>query len=717
MSVTSPELPISRVETRQSAMLVASLCLLAVALRLPNLGWGLPDIEEEALPLKKAFAMWGWSEGGLKLDPETAGWPSLSFYVHLVAQHLHYAVGRALGIFADRYDYYLLQLDMTSVVLVGRWLGILAAGVITWTGARLGATLAGPIGALLTGGLLALSPLLVANAQLITPDILLAACSALAITRIVEIGRGGSVRHYLLAGLWIGLGASCKYTPVLLVPVLYLAHLLGLRRVGTSLRWFGLDDRRLWVAALAAAVAFAATSPYVVGNWEVFRRDLSYQALHLGGGHIGQSGAPVWLYYLRDVLAPGLGWPGLLAAFVGLGWAAWRRRRAWILVSASALVYFLVLSLVSTRFDRYMLPALMPLALGPAGLWLGLRRWLRESSAWRRRLVATALVLLCFVPPALGTLAYHRERSRGSTLAQAKGYFLDSANRGVVLAMEPYGPDLPRGEQDQLRAEPVFQRLSLAQRERYLDRTFFEIVYLPFDVSRVKLSAFYYDLRHLVAYDYIVTSSAVRGRYEREPERFPRQVAFYADLERFARLERSFAPGDDARGPEIRVYRLDEAGRQRLQNARGALTPEFWRPFVADVHGPHFHAFCELVARHAALKGDFVTADLFAGALYGTTPAADRAAVLPQVGLMKLRTEDFAGARDCYTELLVLQPDDAAAEGFLGYALAQLGDEEGARLHFRRCIELGSRRPDGAKVVAWARGQLAELGDDDDLAP
>ncbi len=37
--------------------------VLAVVLRLPHLDWGLPAIEEEALPAKKAIEMWGFAEG------------------------------------------------------------------------------------------------------------------------------------------------------------------------------------------------------------------------------------------------------------------------------------------------------------------------------------------------------------------------------------------------------------------------------------------------------------------------------------------------------------------------------------------------------------------------------------------------------------------------------------------------------------------------------
>ena len=60
------------------------LALLGLLLRLPHLDWGLPDLPEEALPMKKALDMWGWNTGQLRLDPQTAGWPSLSFYVHLL---------------------------------------------------------------------------------------------------------------------------------------------------------------------------------------------------------------------------------------------------------------------------------------------------------------------------------------------------------------------------------------------------------------------------------------------------------------------------------------------------------------------------------------------------------------------------------------------------------------------------------------------------------
>jgi len=176
------------------------LAALAFLSRLPRLGWGLPDIEEEALPLKKAFDMWGWTGDGLQLDPQTAGWPSLSFYIHLVAQKLHYGAGRLLGEYSNPYDYWVAyQLDPTEQVLVGRTLGALLGAGLVWVAARLGQRIAGLPGALSAAAILLVSPMAIRHSQMVTPDILLVFFSALALMKIFDVaehGRGSVGRAF-----------------------------------------------------------------------------------------------------------------------------------------------------------------------------------------------------------------------------------------------------------------------------------------------------------------------------------------------------------------------------------------------------------------------------------------------------------------------------------------------------------------------------------------
>jgi hypothetical protein len=161
-----------------------------------------PGTSDEALPMKKAFEMWGWSRGHVSLDPQTAGWPSLSFYLHLLLQYLQYGVGRLTGAFADRNDYFVAAWpDLAPILPVARGLSMVAAALVIWSGARLAGRLAGWVGTLLTGLLLAFSPLLVEYSLMITPDILVALFASLAITRIVAIQQRGRVSDYAWAAI------------------------------------------------------------------------------------------------------------------------------------------------------------------------------------------------------------------------------------------------------------------------------------------------------------------------------------------------------------------------------------------------------------------------------------------------------------------------------------------------------------------------------------
>src|SRR4030095_13527831 len=129
--VEAPRSPRRLAAPSPDVWLILGIALFAVLVRLPHLGWGLPVVEEEALPMKKAFAMWGWDTGHIDWNPHTAGWPSLSFYLQLLVQHLHYAIGRLSGTFHDRGDYFVAHwLDPGPLLRISRGVSVLA-NVIT----------------------------------------------------------------------------------------------------------------------------------------------------------------------------------------------------------------------------------------------------------------------------------------------------------------------------------------------------------------------------------------------------------------------------------------------------------------------------------------------------------------------------------------------------------------------------------------------------------
>jgi hypothetical protein len=651
--------PAERPLADRSILLPLALALLAIAIRLPNLGWGLPEIEEEALPMKKALDLWGWSRGQIDWNPRTAGWPSLSFYFHLLIQHLHYQIGHLAGTYANPGDYYVAAwLDPGPLLLVSRGASAVAAGAVVAIGARLATRLAGRLAGVLVGGLLALSPLLVEYGQNVTPDILVALFAALAVDRLIAIYERGHIRDYVWCGVWIGLGISSKYTPVLLLPAVWVAHFLRPQRRGARR-----GSAQPFVALGAAFLAFAVTSPFVLLDLGTLVRDVGYQTLHLAGGHFGRA-RPGVVAYAFDVLGPGLGWGGFLAAVVGLGLAVARERGPWWVAAACVVPYYVALALLGTQFPRYMLPLLMPLALGLAGLVLALRRRLKGPA-----LAAAygALGLITLAPAAIGTWRYHQERGQASTQRLAHRYFEQNPRgRQVAIAAEVLSVSLPttRWAQDIDRA--TLAMLTPAQRQRLLGRPIYDVTYMPMYAVKPELSAFYYDLRHYVGFDDIVVSDAVRGRYLADSVRFAPQVRFYRDLDTMTRMAARFAPGESARGPEIRVYEVPADLGDRLEKTRGVLAVTHDPAVSGPLNPPDYMRFVEAMARAAYTHGRWAAAARYYQAMLvaggeGALDPDKLNSLLLMLARLRVRTEEWEQAQALYRSYLERVPADTAA--------------------------------------------------------
>jgi hypothetical protein len=113
-----------------------------------------------------------------------------------------------------------------------------------------------------------------------------------------------------------------------------------------------------------AAVAFAVTSPYTFLAWSEARSGILFEFQHARGGEqwavlADPSG---FLFHLKQLLAPGLGLAVVLAV-VGAGWVLARRRREWYPLLLFAAVWFVMIGLAQTRYPRYELPLIAPLAV------------------------------------------------------------------------------------------------------------------------------------------------------------------------------------------------------------------------------------------------------------------------------------------------------------------------------------------------------------------
>jgi 4-amino-4-deoxy-L-arabinose transferase-like glycosyltransferase len=677
------------------ALIAALVLLTALGFRAWNLDWSLPALSEEAAPVHEAIRMWGFESGQPTLDPGTAGWPALSFYVQRGLQQIHFV----LGGFDAPLDYYVQwRVDPTATILIGRATSLFALLVVTLVAMLVGRRLAGMSGGVLAGLMCVASPMLLRHSQRIEPDSLVALFSALALLWLLRIARDGRTSDYLWCGVWIGLGAASKYTPGLLALSVWAVHLDRIKSESGSLRFAGLDDRRLWIAAAGALGIFALTNPYLITNLSVLRRDFAYQAEHMKSGHFGHASHGLgYGRYLLHVLPQALGWLGFLAGILGMVSSFGDRRGGRVLVWYTV-PYLVVLGAFSTSFDRYMLPVVLPFAIAAALL---LRR------LQPRRLLWSLAGVLLLLQPALASIEFQRLQSTPGTRELAAAWVAEYVDReGEALAMEFHGPDLVFGDPDGIAAEPVFERLNEDQRQRLRDRDAYRALRIPMYSVRADLAAYYYDLRHYLAYDWLIISGGVERRYRASPEEYPEQIAFYDQLRDLAEPAWSVDPEGRIRGPRIEIWRIDDAFRSRVSERLGKLDPDHHRAWTGRVHPPHFTDFLLTVAEHAEFRERWYHAALY----YGTLAGAVGDAELHRLGLEKCAASlfnagDFEASARWYEELSKYPDQRLVALGNLGLIAERQGDYAAARIRYEHVVEADP----GGEVGEWARQRLDAL--------
>ncbi len=674
---------------RASALLaLAAVTALAMALRLWNVRHGLPDFLEEAIPFKRALAMWGWETGHADLNPHFFNYPSLSLYVHFLVQKLHYAAGWLLGRFQTPADYRLLiETDPTAAVVAARLVGVAADVAAVAAAACLAEKLRRGAG-LWAGLLAALAPSLLLTARSIYSDTLMVAAGAWALERMLAWREEGRRAQLATAIVLIGLAAGAKYPGGTLV--LPLAWVMWERQ-----GWRGL--LRWPAAAAGAALIFLATSPYVLLDFRAFWTDFAYEGRHLAGGHLGtQDRLAAWFHlkvYLRD-----LGWLGgalplwSLATLVRPG----PQRGAVAAVWLAMLPHLLGLSLARLEAQRYLLPVLPAAAALAAWAALDLRDRLAMPRRWRPWLPAAVVlpVLLAGLRAAAG--------GADSTQLQARRWCEANLSPQALLVQEAYGAALRNSFMiEEVQRAAYFRSAGTRARARLSALPQRRAVVLPMAVSgrivmrleheqrdAATLVAFdhasefnhvFYDPRLFLGVDYFLGSAAVGDRYRRDPARYPVQNRWYDLLAATAEVAAEFRPGGRVTGPAITIYRLGETTWRAIAEQFGSLDPHWWANGVplayrqaADAHlvppaqrsgGALLRPDGRLAAWALSLREPFET--------YVLPFAIQLAQYLAELDRCD-RARVLAGA------VLLVKPEEAGAALLYSYCTGRLGDWEQA---------------------------------------
>jgi len=541
----SPAGAVARLRARvglAGALLVAVL-ILASALRLKGVGWGLPysfvNADESAV-VPKAFDV---ARGGL--NPQFFYYPSLFFYlvggVYLLAAPVLWAVQHANPLAMGSF-----VVDPGPYFLLARLFSVAAGTASVYLLYRIGREAFGRPAGLVAALFLAVAPLHVAYSHMAVTDVTATALSLLALLLLLQATRGGRRRRLIAGAVAAGLATSTKYNlGALVLPATIAAVYVCRGEVGrrvaaggrAALLWPRLLLARLYAPML---LAFLVGSPFVVVDPGHFLHDFLRQNRIMDRGWLGFENVGNGFWYNLEVNLGGtLGVVLVALAAAGLAWALWRRTMVDLLLAPYALAYFVYISTWKELADRYLRPIL------PLLLLLAVRACLElvDLRPAARRVAAPAVALVfaaALVAPLAGSIAFDRGLSGADVRVRAKAWVERHVPAGSIIATENYGPPLVRVRDEQF------------YRSAGLGTPAYRILRLRLPAPGVPDRSHSLDWLREKDADYVIVSSKVYDRVLAAADAYPELAAFYRSLDEDAELVEVFAPGPGERGPVLK---------------------------------------------------------------------------------------------------------------------------------------------------------------------
>lgn len=401
------------------------LLLLAFALRIWGITWGFPWLlhVDEYHYSGGALRMWAARDP----NPHYFINPSLLTY-WLAAQYV--PLRGVLELWPELSGYSAAptaSAKMLGEYLIARMNSAVLGTATVWATYSLGHILLGRPAALLAAAFLALDFLQVRNSHYGTNDVPATFLLVVSVIFAARLSQRPDRRTYLLAGLFGGLATGTKYNMGLFLAPLLAGHALAWRGRALSAPAF----RPLLMACLTSAVAFLATTPFAVLDWQTFLADfrLQYQLGSMGWFGAVPGPAPMMRYLLA--LDHAMGSVQILLVVLGVGLGLLRARRAALLLAAFPIVYVLFMATKELFFVRFALPLLPSLCVF-AGLG-GQLVATNLASVLGQRAAPLLVALAATLQPAIAVVHYNLLMTREDTRVLASHWAMEHlAGKGSI---------------------------------------------------------------------------------------------------------------------------------------------------------------------------------------------------------------------------------------------------------------------------------------------
>jgi len=455
------------------------------------------------------------------LNPHFFGYPSLLYYINCVAYYLYSFVGHLTGLLQPQVLMPLTMVDMgvtrspqPDLVLLARVItAFFGAGTVALTYVLGTRVLDDDRSALLGALVVAVAPTNVELSRLMAPDTFATFFVVATVVAATYVQKTGRPIAYAVTGFLVGLSASTKYNTAVVLLSLVAAHFYSNR-----------SPRRaelLLLGGVASAIGFVLCTPFSVLDWSTFIAAIQAEGTHYSTGHPGMEGNALRWYLSYMWASAGLLY--MCSAFEMIR-ATVARSKGLLLLSAFPIGYFIFITSFEVRNDRTLLPITPFLYLLSASLLFYLLRVATriESSGTRR--ITLGIILACalvaLLQPVVNTFRDTTQLVRSDSRRMARLWIEHDIPPGSHIALEAYSP--------------------FVDPERYVVQGFRIITVHPLEWYMQN------------GFEYLIASEGMYGRFFREPNRYPKEIAAYNDL--FDRLVPVKTFPDD--NFEIRIYKL-----------------------------------------------------------------------------------------------------------------------------------------------------------------
>jgi hypothetical protein len=661
--------------------LALALRLWGVADRLPDPTLGINVIDDSVVEeadrttMARAWAMWGGGALPLNLDPQTAGWPGLSFYVALVAQVAYRGYWQLFegGGGTEQFVRHAAA-HPDRLILFARLFGVTLGVLTVWVTYRVGRSLLTPGVGLIAALLLAVNPLHVLTSQHTSdPNLLATLFALLATVPLCTIGSNGRLAPSILAGSMIGLATASKYVPAILVFPLIWRHLQWFRSEKSQR---AVAVRALILSLMGVIVAFVAASPFTFLKGATFSRDFEVQSASLLSDWTGQSEFPVALpTYILSVLPSALGWVTALLAVAGLA-LLWRKGGA-----ARALVTIPLLivagnGLLKVAQPRYILPAIPFLMVAAAFSLVAMARtrWLTSNATMGRAGLLVCVAAMC-VPQVVELTRARRALAMPDTRHVARRWINSHIPPAVPMVVELYGPVINSRNTE---------RLALTW---------------PFFASQPERVGPSYRSEYLDGFQLYVASSEISGRFRSQPGKYRDEVAYYAWLQ----AHTSVAWRSDsakASGPLISILSLPRA------ISAATVRDSLWRAEPKEgIDSLRLAAWCRDASVLFMLAQDQDRAAEWAERGMTIAPVSERPKLLSLLAWTRLQQGQLDTAADAAVRGIGVSPQDPTLHLYLGMAYQRMGKIEAALAEYENSLRIAPTQ-DGWQMI---QAEIAKL--------